>query len=78
MSKEENETILVKIRDGIPLEKAIKKFKRLCDAYGILREYRKREAHAKPSVRAKEKRESAEKRKLKAARQPNFKPKKDI
>ena len=78
MSKEDSETILVKIRDGIPLEKAIKKFKRLCDSYGILREYRKREAYAKPSVRAKEKRESAEKRKLKASRPSFFKPKKDI
>lgn len=60
------ETIFVRIKDGFPAEKAIKKFKRLCDNYGIIKEYRKREAYAKPSVKAKEKREAAEKRRRKA------------
>jgi small subunit ribosomal protein S21 len=62
-SKHEN--ITVKIAEGMPVEKAIKKFKRLCDSYGIVKLYRKREAYEKPSVKAKEKREAAEKRRKK-------------
>jgi small subunit ribosomal protein S21 len=62
-SKHEN--IKVKIIDGMPVEKAIKKFKRLCDSYGIVKMYRKKEAYQKPSIQAKEKREAAEKRRKK-------------
>lgn len=62
-----NENIKVKIADGIPVEKALKKFKRLCDSYGIVKEYRKREAYLKPSIRMKEKLEAAEKRRKKSA-----------
>jgi small subunit ribosomal protein S21 len=47
------------------IERCLKKFKRLCEGYGIVREYRKRKEHRKPSVRNKEKRESAEKRRFK-------------
>lgn len=59
------ENIKVKITDGFQADRAIKKFKRLCDQFGIIKEYRKREAYQKPSVREKEKRESAEKRRKK-------------
>lgn len=63
MSKKENFSI--KIGDGFPVEKALKKFKRLADSYGIVKNYRAREAYQKPSIREKEKREAAEKRRRK-------------
>ena len=47
------------------LERSLRKFKRLCDSYGIVKEYRSRESYDKPSIRAKEKRENAEKRRRK-------------
>ena len=59
------EKIMVKINDSMPADKAIKKFKRMCDSYGIIREYRDRESYKKPSVKAKEKRENADKRRKK-------------
>jgi|GEM_PF-1245819 len=49
------------------VEGSLKKFKRLCEAAGVLKEYRKRKEFKKPSVRRKEKVESAQKRKLKEA-----------
>ncbi len=57
--------IYVEIHEGIPAEKAIRRFKRQCDSYGIIKEYRKRQEYKKPSVRAKEKTEAAEKRRRK-------------
>lgn len=60
-----SDNIKVTISDGFPADKAIKKFKRLCDTYGIIKQYRAREAYQKPSIRAKEKREAAEKRRKK-------------
>lgn len=60
------ENIHISITDGFSVEKALKKFKRLCDSYGIIKEYRKRESYMKPSVRHKEKLEAAEKRRKKA------------
>ena len=45
---------------------SLKKFKRLCESAGVVREYRKRKEYKKPSVRRKEKKEAAEKRKAKA------------
>ena len=65
-TKDHREIIRIDISDGFAAEKALKKFKRLCDAYGIVKEYRAREAYQKPSVKAKEKRENAEKRRNKA------------
>lgn len=59
------ENIKVKITEGFQADRAIKKFKRLCDQFGIIKEYRKRESYQKPSVKEKEKRESAEKRRKK-------------
>jgi len=58
-------TISISIDDRFPAEKALKKFKRLCDAYGIVKEYRARSEYRKPSVRMKEKLENAEKRRHK-------------
>lgn len=58
-------TIQITIDDRFPAEKAIKKFKRLCDAYGIVKEYRARSEYKKPSVKQKEKLENADKRRRK-------------
>lgn len=61
------DNIKIDINEGTMVERALKKFKRLCDSYGIVKEYRKREAYTKPSVKAKEKIENAEKRRKKTA-----------
>jgi small subunit ribosomal protein S21 len=61
------DNIKIDIGEGTMVERALKKFKRLCDSYGIVKEYRKREAYTKPSVKNKEKLESAEKRRKKTA-----------
>ncbi len=63
--KESKENIRIDITDGFAVERALKKFKRLCDAYGIVKEYRAREYYQKPSVKNKEKLEAAEKRRKK-------------
>lgn len=47
------------------VEGSLRKFKRLCEAAGILKEYRKRKEYKKPSVRKKEKLESSQKRRVK-------------
>jgi ornithine carbamoyltransferase len=41
--KDKLENIRIDITDGFAVEKALKKFKRLCDAYGIVKEYRSRD-----------------------------------
>jgi small subunit ribosomal protein S21 len=63
--KDHKENVKITMNESFPVEKALKKFKRLCDQLGVIKEYRAREAYAKPSVKAKEKRESAEKRRKK-------------
>lgn len=59
------ENFKVTIGEGFPVEKALRKFKRMCDSYGVVKKYRSKEAYQKPSVVSKEKRESAEKRRRK-------------
>lgn len=63
MAKQTNIKISVDPQRGA--EGSIRKFKRLVEAAGILKEYRKRKEYKKPSVRKKEKLESAQKRRLK-------------
>jgi small subunit ribosomal protein S21 len=63
--KDPKDKIRIDITDGFAVERALKKFKRLCDAYGIVKEYRAREAYEKPSVKNKLKLEAAEKRRHK-------------
>ncbi|MBL7664853.1 MAG: 30S ribosomal protein S21 [Bacteriovoracaceae bacterium] len=65
-NKDDKSNIHISISDGMPIEKALRKFKRMCDNYGIVKEYRKRESYCKPSVKLKEKLEAAEKRRKKA------------
>lgn len=57
--------IEISIDDRFGAERALKKFKRLCDAYGIVKEFRARSEYKKPSVKMKEKLENAEKRRQK-------------
>jgi len=65
VSEKSSENFKITISEGFPVEKALRKFKRMCDAYGVVKNYRARESYDKPSVRAKEKRENAEKRRRK-------------
>ena len=69
-------TISVKVDDRTPIDRSLKKFKRLCEAFGVIREYRKRQEYKKPSVRNKEKAQAAEKRKkktnIKGSRGPRY------
>lgn len=58
-------TIRVEIDDRGGVERSLRKFKRMCESYGVVREYRKRQEYKKPSVRTKEKNEAAEKRRRK-------------
>jgi small subunit ribosomal protein S21 len=43
----------ISVREGEPIERAIKRFKRKVEQAGILKEVRKREHYLKPSVRKK-------------------------
>jgi len=63
--KKNKENVRLEVTDGFGVDKALKKFKRLCDAFGIVKEYRARESYQKPSVKDREKRENAEKRRRK-------------
>ena len=58
----------IRLRDGEPIEVAIKKLKKQCEKAGIIADVRKREAYEKPSVRLKKKTIAARKRAIKNAR----------
>ncbi|OIQ19856.1 MAG: 30S ribosomal protein S21 [Bacteriovorax sp. MedPE-SWde] len=64
-------TIKVDIDDNFPADKALRKFKRFCESFGVVKEYRKRQEYKKPSLQNKEKLASAEKRRAKAKRKMN-------
>ena len=64
----DNEAIKIVINGRFPAEVAVKRFKRLCESAGVLKEYKKRKEYKKPSIRRKEKLEAAQKRKAKEAR----------
>ncbi len=59
-------TIRVEIEDSRGVERSLRKFKRMCENYGVVREYRKRQEYKKPSVKMKEKNEAAAKRRSKS------------
>lgn len=59
-------TIRVEIEDSRGVERSLRKFKRMCENYGVVREYRKRQEYKKPSVKTKEKNEAAAKRRSKS------------
>lgn len=58
-------TIKVHIDERLGVERSLKKFKRMCESFGVIREYRKRQEYKKPSVRMKEKLAAADKRRKK-------------
>lgn len=58
-------TIKVVIDEKSGVERSLKKFKRMCESFGVIREYRKRQEYKKPSVRLKEKTAAADKRRKK-------------
>ncbi len=60
-------SIKVKIDDKFGVDRSLKKFKRMCESFGVIREYRKRQEYKKPSIRNKEKLAAAEKRRKKTA-----------
>jgi len=59
-------------------ERAIRKFKRMCEAYGVTKEYRARKEYKKPSIRKKEKTEAAQKRLAKNERRGSSRSRKKI
>jgi small subunit ribosomal protein S21 len=61
----DSSTIKVVIDDRSGVERSLKKFKRMCESFGVIREYRKRQEYKKPSIRLKEKNAAAEKRRKK-------------
>lgn len=58
-------SIKIEIDERLSAERALKKFKRFCEAFGVIREYRKRQEYKKPSIRNKEKLQAADKRRKK-------------
>jgi len=59
--------ISVTIDERSGVERSLKKFKRMCESFGVVREYRKRQEYKKPSIKLKEKVQAAEKRRKKTA-----------
>lgn len=60
-------SVHIEINPHDHIEKSLRKFKRMCESFGVVKEYKKRQDYKKPSVKSKEKRESALKRRLKPA-----------
>lgn len=58
-------SVKVVATEGMPIERTLKKFKRLCESYGVSKEYKKRRHYSKPSILKKEKLENAQKRRIK-------------
>lgn len=56
------------IEEGEPLEKALKRFKRMVEKEGIIREWKKREYFEKPSTVRNKKRKAFERKLLKKQR----------
>lgn len=65
MAQDNNSAITVIIDERSGVERSLKKFKRMCESFGVVREYRKRQEYKKPSIKHKEKTEAAEKRRKK-------------
>ena len=55
------------VKEGESLERALKRFKKKVEAAGIIKDVRRREHYLKPSIRKKEKRIAAEKRRRRSA-----------
>lgn len=59
------DSIKVVLKDQENINSALKRFKRMCESYGIVKEYRRRKNYIKPSLALREKLKSAQKRKRK-------------
>ncbi len=57
---------VVKVQEGESFEKALKRFKKICEKEGIITEMKRREFYEKPSVKRKRKQRAARKRLIKA------------
>lgn len=62
---ERHNALYVKVDDKFGVERSLRKFKRMCESFGIVKEYRKRKEYRKPSVVLLEKRAAAAKRRSK-------------
>lgn len=58
----------ITVEENEPLEKAIKRFKRMVEKEGIIREWKKREYFEKPSTIKNRKKKALERKKLKKLR----------
>lgn len=58
----------VRVREGEPFERALRRFRRQVERAGVLKEVRRRQFYEKPSIRAKKKALAARKRALKKLR----------
>jgi small subunit ribosomal protein S21 len=58
----------VRVREGEPFERALRRFRRQVERAGILKEVRRRQHYEKPSIRKKKKALAARKRALKKLR----------
>ncbi|MFW6208374.1 MAG: 30S ribosomal protein S21 [Spirochaetota bacterium] len=58
----------IKVDETEPLEKAIKRFKRMVEKEGIIREWKKREYFEKPSTIKNRKRKALERKQMKKLR----------
>ncbi|MEE2835772.1 MAG: 30S ribosomal protein S21 [Myxococcota bacterium] len=57
---------VVQVRDGDPVEKALRKFRRKVEQAGIRKEVRKREYYLKPGEQRRKKEREAQRRRFKA------------
>lgn len=60
----EKYNVFIKIDDK-GVERSLRKFKRLCESFGIVKEYRNRKEYKKPSLKKKEKQVAARKKRAK-------------
>ena len=58
----------VRVRDGEPFERALRRFRRTVERSGIIKEVRRRQYYEKPSISKKKKALAARKRLLKKLR----------
>jgi len=59
---------VVQVRDGDPIEKALRKFRRKVEQAGIRKEIRKREYYLKPGEQRRKKEREAQRRRFKAVK----------
>jgi small subunit ribosomal protein S21 len=64
--------VFIKLREGEGVEEALRRFKRECERNGIMREFKRRQHYAPPSVRRKLKAAEARRKlsKLRRRRKP--------